>query len=118
MNKEYKFFRFFTLILVILGLNFAVLVSKETAYYYWFLLSIILLSILLIKERSKFWELLSKPSLFKISINSNFLLAFLFTYSKHYQVYRHLNYVYVIILQILNVILFTLVFCIEKREKE
>ncbi|MFH7000146.1 hypothetical protein ACHRVZ_19680 [Flavobacterium sp. FlaQc-57] len=116
MSKEYVFFRFFVFVLVVFVLNFMILVSGGNNFYYWFLTSISLLIFLLIKERSKIEGLLYKPFSVRITRQSIFLLAFFVTYHKHYQVYRHLNTFWIMMLQALNVIFFFLVFCIDKRD--
>ena len=43
MSKEYKAYRFFVMMYVLVIANFAVLLSERTSYYIWFGSSILLL---------------------------------------------------------------------------
>ncbi len=115
MSKEYKAYRFFVMMYVLVIANFAVLLSERTSYYIWFGSSILLLFGLLIYEKGKLLDLMRHSTTYKLSQHSIFLIAFIITYPRHYQQYRHLDYGYVVLLQIVNVLLFAIVFCVKKK---
>jgi hypothetical protein len=115
MSKEYQGYRFFILIYVLVIANFAVLITESTAYYLWFSSSLVLLSGFLIIGRSKCKAVLTYPFKYKFSRAAVFLIAFIITYPRHYQLFRHLDYTYVAIFQSINVLFFTAVFCIKRK---
>jgi hypothetical protein len=118
MSKEYKSYRFFIMIYVLVIGNFALLISEGANYYIWFLTSITLLGTLLIWESKKIYGLIKHPSQYKLSRESIFLLVFIIAYPRHYQEYRHLDYTYILILQVINVLLFIMIYCIKYKSAE
>lgn len=118
MSKEYQFYKKAILVYIIIIANGGVLLSEGFYYYIWFLSSIITLSILLIYEREKLLDLIKHPTEYKFSRESIYLLVFVFTYPRHYQFYRNLDYGFVAPLQLINVLLFIIVFCVKKRTSE
>jgi len=116
MSKEYKMYRFFILIYVILIANFAVTISEGTSFYIWFCSSIFLLLILTIYEFEKIKDLFSNSSDYKIAREAIYLIFFIIAYPRHYQLSRGSNQEYVILLQLINILLFILVFCFEKKK--
>ena len=117
-SKEYIFFRLVVLILIVLVFNTAILISDGIMYFLWFSLSILSLVIALILERKSIIILLKNPNQIKVSRKAIFLLAFLFTYREHYhyQALKDFGYFIIVLLQLINIILFTLVFCIERKK--
>jgi hypothetical protein len=118
MSKEYKAYRFFVMIYVLVIANFAILITEGFGYYIWFCSSIVLLSLLLIYEKDKVLNLMKHFAGYKLSRECIFLIVFVITYPRHYQLYRHLDYGYVALLQLVNVLLFILVFCVKKKSLE
>ena len=118
MSKEYKAYRFFVMVYVLLIANFAVGISDGISYYLWFCSSITFLSVLLIKEKDKLLDLIKHPAVYTFSGESIYLLAFLISYPRHYQLSRHLDYGYVVLLQLINVLLFIAIFCVKRRSVE
>lgn len=116
MSKEYKFLRFFSIIFLVLIVNSALLLAQETTYFIWSGLSIIILVSFLFKDRKKLLNLLSNPSTIKVSKYIIFLTVFLITYPSHYQIYTHVEYLYLVIFQLLNISLFVIVFCLETKD--
>ncbi len=115
MSKEYKAYRFLIMIYVLIVANFAILIAEGVNYYIWFCSSIALLIVLLISEREKVLNLIKHPTNYRLSRECIFLIAFVIAYPRHYQSYRHLDYGYVIALQLVNVILFIAIFCVKKN---
>lgn len=118
MSKEYKAYRFFVMIYVLVIANFAILLAEGVFYYIWFFSSIVLLSVLLIYERDRFLNLKKHSAGYKLSRESIFLIVFVITYPRHFQLYRNLDYRYVGLLQLINVLLFIIVFCVKKKSLE
>ncbi len=116
MSRESKFLRFFSMIFLVLIVNSALLLARETSYYIWSSLSIIILLSFLIIDRKKLLNFLSNPSTIKVSKYIILLFVFFLTYPSHYQVYTHVEYLYLIIFQLLNISLFVVVFCIETKD--
>lgn len=115
MTKEYKIYRFLVMIYVVFIANFAVLYAEGVNYYIWFCSSIGILTILLIYERDKLLNLIKHPTEYKFSRESIYLLIFIYSYPEHYQLFRHIDYAYVVLLQLINVLLFIIIFCVKKR---
>ncbi len=117
-SKEYNFFRLVLLVIIVLVFNSAILISDGIMYIIWFSLSILSLSSVFVYERKDIIKLLKKPSEIKISRKTIFLFAFLLTYRDHYhyQALKDFGYFIIAFLQLLNIILFVLVFCFEKKE--
>ena len=117
-SKEYIFLRLVILILIVLVFNSAILISDGVMYILWFSLSILTIMTAFIFERKDIINLLKKPNEIKISRKAIFLLAFLLTYREHYhyQALKDFGYFIIALLQLLNITLFTLVFCIERKQ--
>lgn len=113
MNKELITFRFFCHIFLLLIVNTALLVSTGYTFYIWFSISILILSVLLFLDRHKFSKIFAIKKKVSLTRNTIYLLAFLVSYPNHYQYFRDLNYPIVFFFQILNIILFVLVYCID-----
>ncbi len=118
MSKEYKAYRFLIMIYVLIVANFAILIAEGVNYYIWFCSSVALLIVLLISEKGKVLNLIKHPADYKLSRECIFLIAFIIAYPRHYQSYRHLDYGYVIALQLVNVLLFIVIFCVKKKSVE
>ena len=118
MSKEYKLYRVLTMIYVLTIGNILLFIFEGLSYYLCFLSSIILLFTLLINERMKVYNLIKWPKHFKISREWIYLLVFFICYYRHYQPYRHLNYAFVAILQLMNVLLFVLLFCVKEKDSK
>lgn len=116
MSKEYKLYRVLAMIYVLIINNIMLFIFEGFNYYLWFLSSILMQAVLLLNERIKMYRLLKWPGNFTISREWIFLIVFLISYPKHYQSYRHLNYFLVAMLQIVNVMFFTLLFCIKDKD--
>lgn len=118
MSKEYKAYRFFMMIYVLIIANFAILISTGKSYCLWFFSSISGLSILLFIERKKVYSFVRHLGNYKLSRDGIFLLVFLITYPYHYQWSRGVDYSYIFILQLINVLLFFLTYClVDKNAK-
>lgn len=116
MNKEYQALRFFSMVFLLLIVNSILLLVKGGTYYIWFCVSIAIMLSFFIKERKKHVGLLKKPSSIRVNKNIRFILVFLFTYPSHYQIYyKHVESTYVAILQIINIALFVIVYCVEEK---
>jgi len=68
--------------------------------------------VLLIKEKDKLLDLIKHPTFYTFSGESIYLLAFLISYP------RHLDYGYVVLLQLINVLLFIAIFCVKRKSVE
>lgn len=117
-SKEYNFFRLTVFILTVLVFNFAILISDGIMYFIWFGISILSLVSVFLFEKETVIDLLTKPSKIRISRRIIFLLAFIIAYKNHYhyQLIEEVGYFIIALLQITNVILFIVVFCLEKRK--
>ena len=116
-NKEYNFLRLSIFILIVLVFNSVILISDGIMYIIWFIISILSLMGIFIYERNDIINLLKNPSEIKISRKAFFLLAFLLTYQDHYhyQALKDIGYFIIAFLQFINITLFILVFCFEKK---
>lgn len=115
MSKEYIAYRYLLMIYVVLVANVAVLIATGFSYYLWFFSSILVLIIFSIIERGKIINLLGSIRDYQISKNCIYLIPFLITYPRHYQLSREVDYIFVALFQLLNVVLFFLVYGIEKK---
>ena len=115
MSSEYKIFRSTIFILVLVVLNFVILISNGIWYCVWFIVSILCLALIFINERKDVIKMLSKPYNIRFSRNAIFLIAFLIAYKNHYQMSREVDYILIAVFQLLNVVLFTLIYGIKKK---
>ncbi|MGX5689534.1 hypothetical protein [Arcticibacter tournemirensis] len=118
MSKEFEAYRFFVMIYVVVIANFAVLISEESVYYIWFLSSIVLLFMAILKEKTKIFDLIKYPNNFKFTRECVYLIVFVVTYPRHYESYKDLNYIFVGALQFTNVLLFFIVYCVNRKESK
>ena len=114
MTKEYKTYRYLVMLIEVI-IAVALLIAEGVNYYIWFCSSIGILTVLLIYERDKLLNLIKHPEEYKFSRESIYLLVFIYSYPKHYQPYRHVDYTYVLLLQLINVLLFIIIFCVKKK---
>lgn len=115
MSKEFKAYRFFVMIYVVIIANFAVLISEGATYYIWFLSSIVFLFIAIIKEKAKIYGLIKHPGNYRLSRECIYLIVFIITYPRHYMSYKYLNYSYVAVLQLINILLFVGIYCVKEK---
>lgn len=118
MKNEYKAYRFFIMLFVVLVANTALIVSEGRAYYLWFFSSILLLLVLTIIEIEKGVEIIKNRTNFRINRNWAYLLILLISYPFHYRGARYLNFNYVILFQVVNTLMFFFVYCLEKKNFE
>jgi len=115
MSKEHEAYRFFIMIYVVFIVNCVLLLFESVVYYLLFLSSIIILLILCLVEIKRMVSEMKHFSQYKVSLKSFYLIVFLLCYPEHYMPHLRKEFVYIFLLQLLNILLFTLAFCFEEK---
>jgi len=115
MSKEYRFYRSLAMLYLVFIANFALLISEGINYYIWFCSSLVILIIFSILEKEKLLKMIKFPKELTLSRQWIYLIPFIIAFPRHYQSYRHVDYIYVGIFQLIYIVLFFIVFCVKRK---